>query len=214
MVNPPKVGNGDEASKVRNMETTRTQTPHVELVEEEIVHENPWWVIHFDKVVFPNGKEGNHLRLHTTTGKAGAVVLPYRNLNGMGVEVALVSLYRYPISNYITELPRGFANIEDVNGAETALRELFEETGLTPVKVTNLGTVKPDGGLIDIDVNLVAVEVAPGQGGPFDEEVDTLHWVSYQELWDLIKDGTIDDGFTLSCCTRALLHGILPPPGI
>jgi len=190
------------------------RTPHpISLLEEQIVHANPWWTVHFDRVQFPSGAVGNHIRLVPAGGKAGSVVLPWR-LEGDVVKVALVELYRYPVRAWVRELPRGFADPTDVDAVATACRELLEETGLVPVAVRSLGVVRPDAGLVDIAVNVVAFQVGPGVGAPSDvDEIDKVAWVSVAELWAMVADGTIDDAFTIVALARAAAAGIVPGPG-
>jgi 8-oxo-dGTP pyrophosphatase MutT (NUDIX family) len=77
-------------------------------------------------------KEGKYIRIEPPSHKNGAVVLP---VNREKKEVLLVTQYRHPQRQFLTEAPRGFGILGiDDEDIDTARRELAEETGALPIK--------------------------------------------------------------------------------
>ncbi len=91
-------------------------------------------VVHLcrDEVMLPNGKTS--VREHIK--HVGAVcILP---LTDKG-EIVLERQFRYPFHQVITEIPAGKLDSPDEDVREAALRELREETGITPRELIDLG---------------------------------------------------------------------------
>ncbi len=91
-------------------------------------------VVHLcrDEVLLPNGKTS--VREHIK--HVGAVcILP---LTDKG-EIVLERQFRYPFHQVITEIPAGKLDHPDEDLREAALRELREETGITPRELIDLG---------------------------------------------------------------------------
>ena len=91
-------------------------------------------VVHLykDEVLLPNGKTS--VREHIK--HVGAVcILPLTDAG----EVVLERQFRYPFHEVITEIPAGKLNSPDEDVREAALRELREETGITPRELIDLG---------------------------------------------------------------------------
>ena len=91
-------------------------------------------VVHLcrDEVLLPNGKTS--VREHIK--HVGAVcILP---LTDKG-EIVLERQFRYPFHQVITEIPAGKLDSPNEDVREAALRELREETGITPRELIDLG---------------------------------------------------------------------------
>ena len=183
----------------------------ITLREEVLVHENPWWMVFFDHVVFPSGAEGRHMRLTPTTSRPGAVAVVLGHF-AVGTRVALVSQWRYAQQARMWEFPRGFADDTDQSSAETAAREVAEETGLRVVSSRLLGEIVTDSSIIASTVNAFLVETE-GDAVADGHEVGAVTWVSVKELLEMCSSGALVDSFTLSAIgllladadTRALL---------
>jgi ADP-ribose pyrophosphatase len=59
--------------------------------------------------------------------------------------VVFIRCYRYPVGKWLTELPRGYGEV-NASAIETARRELLEETGHQAEAMKDLGTVYPNTG--------------------------------------------------------------------
>lgn len=80
-------------------------------------------------------KNANALKINTRKNSPDGVII-YSLYGEQQDKVVLVRQYRYPIDDYIYELPAGLVE-PDENMEAAAVREMFEETGLsfTPLPV-------------------------------------------------------------------------------
>lgn len=103
-------------------------------------------------------------------------------------ELVLIEQHRIPLAAHVVELPAGLAG--DVAGehdlAETARRELLEETGFQAEKMTLLAVGATSAGLTNEEVSLFRAEsltkVGPG-GGDAHERI-TVHLVPLAKVDD------------------------------
>lgn len=86
----------------------------------------------------------------------------------------------------------------------SGLRELAEETGLTPGTFLPLGSIASSPGILAERIHLFfARDLVQGEARPDDGEfVETL-WVPYQDLLDMARRGEIQDGKTLAGILKA-----------
>ena len=142
-------------------------------------------------------------RIQTAEMVAAVCILP--ELDG---KIGLMKGYRHQLGRHVWQAPAGFVE-ENESPAETALRELMEETALTsePDKVFSLGMYFPDPGLIEGRVALFYAEcTASSRGSPVSGEVGTggLHFLSRKELLELIGSSYDLGGSTIVACFRYL----------
>jgi len=111
-----------------------------------IVAEDQYWMWVRDAVYFPGGVMGTYERIFWKTGllgPSGAVILPVINNTKVVVNIN----FRHATRSWELELPRGGRNLEE-SAEEAAVRELKEETGCLVNKLTLLGSMAPDSGII------------------------------------------------------------------
>jgi hypothetical protein len=73
-----------------------------------------------------------------------------------------------------------------------------------------VGAVTPDSGVQAHRVAIVLAEVGRlPDGGPPDDEVAEIRWVTLDEVEHEIADGSIEDGFTLAALTLARVQRLL-----
>jgi 8-oxo-dGTP pyrophosphatase MutT (NUDIX family) len=164
----------------------------IKRVRERLVYENAYVRVYDDDVVFPGGSSGNYLRIVHAGDGVGAVIIARH-----AGTYALVRTYRYSIDAHQWAFPRGFSHGADVE--ETVRAELREELGGEAEDVQILGFLTPDSGLLASKVAVALVDVTTPAATPEDlEEVEEVEWVSYDELSRRLREGAIDDGFTLA----------------
>lgn len=137
-------------------------------------------------------------------GVAGICVLPERD-----GRIGLMRGYRHQLDREVWQAPAGFAEPRET-AAETALRELREETGLAcpPERLVSLGRFLPDAGLIEAAVALfVARNVAPlpGCGAlTYEPGVGRLVYFAPADLMALLRTTPDMGASTLVACFRYL----------
>jgi ADP-ribose pyrophosphatase len=137
------------------------------------VFENSFGTLFNDVTVGPRGDPGRYLRWEWSHD--GVVVVPTRR-----DEVAVWSMYRYPISATSLEFPRGGVDAgESLESA--AIRELKEETGLTGSSPRCLGHLQAESGLIASRVTVVAVQV--DERLPATADVEPMESVATEPAW-------------------------------
>lgn len=173
-------------------------------VAERLVYENGFIRLYDDDVRFPNGSMGRYLRLDAVfPGNAVVLVPMYDDLIG------LVRTFRYPLGKLAWELPRGFSHGTDIR--ETARNELREELGIDVAEFEVLGFLTPDSGLQSARVAVVAARVGDKGRGPDNAvEVDLVDWLKVTELEQMIRDGAIEDSFTIAAYALSLIRGPVP----
>lgn len=147
-----------------------------------------------DEITGARGHKGNYLRWKWA--HAAVAVIPYDNQRG----VALARMYRYPISDFSLEFPRGGLNPGEEPGVG-ALREMREETGLIGSSSTVLGSIFADSGLIQSPISVVAVRVSLEDiidHGDF-EAIEKKYWVTEDEFLQNVRNGEITCSITISC---------------
>jgi 8-oxo-dGTP pyrophosphatase MutT (NUDIX family) len=163
-----------------------------------------------DPVLFPDGLAGTYLRIEervSSNGVTGVVVVP-----GSARGLLLQRTYRYPTQSWEWEFPRGFLDAGKTP-VEMARRELREETGFVALSAKSLGRVKPNTGMFATVAEVFWVEIAE-QPGAHDREPGevtmALQMFAPDEIWKMVADGQIEDGFTLSAITLAAARGLIP----
>lgn len=155
------------------------------------VYRNPWWWVTEDQVETPSGKTMTWAVAH----KSGfALIVPWD-----GERFVLVCPYRYVAGKTSWEFPAG--SVEGLSVDEAAGRELREETGLSAGSIEFLYKFYLSNGFsnevgsvyLAQDLTLVGDQILDSG-----EEGMEVKRVTPKELSDMIADGTITDGPTIS----------------
>lgn len=125
---------------------------------------------------------------------SGAVVIPF-----VGESILFERHYRIATDEFSWELPRGFGEPDETD-AETAKRELREETGLLADDVTVISRIHADAGIMNDDIAVVAT-----RSGSLDYLTPEHSWesmgfalVPVAELDDFIAEAGVNDAITLA----------------
>ena len=124
-------------------------------------------------------------------GKAVVVVVLCKG------EFVLLHQYRYPICDYQYAFVRGFGE-KELTGEENAAKEVWEELGTQAIGITYLGEIHADSGLLASGVSVYSCNVENISCPDGHEGIQQIFCVSAGELDQMIKEGKITDGFTLS----------------
>lgn len=120
-------------------------------------------------------------------------------------KVLLVRQFRYPYGEETLEIPAGKLN-EGEDPAQTAARELEEETGFVPARVEHLFTVYPTPGYSDEKIYIYAAEgVREGHVHLDEGEFLTGGFYPLDEAAAMIRDGRIRDAKTIIAVQNYLL---------
>jgi 8-oxo-dGTP pyrophosphatase MutT (NUDIX family) len=153
-------------------------------------HTNPWFQVRHDRVVRPDGREGDWYVVEGAAN-AGAVAVD------AGGAVCLVGEWAYPVEAFSWAIPSG-----SLEGDETPLaaaqRELREETGLTAARWDFLGSFYLSQGLsTQVSHLYLATELRQGAAAPEGTEKITLARVPLVEAWARACRGELRDSVTL-----------------
>lgn len=125
------------------------------------------------------------------TGKAVVVVVLCKE------KFVLLNQYRYPIGGYLYAFVRGFGE-SDLSGEKNTEKEVMEELGAQAEEITYLGEIYSDSGLCSNSVSVYSCNVENINCPVGHEGIKQAFCVSYADFEQMIKDGKISDGFTLS----------------
>ncbi len=158
-------------------------------IVDRIVFENEFFKVKLNK---------NILALDNLKG--GVVVLPLTKKN----QVLMIKVYRAAIDQISLELPRGFKE-ENEHSIEAAKRELFEETNLISEDLIPLGSIYPDSGLVNSEIDLFIAKGINIENIRLQsiEGIKEFELMDFAQALNLAIEGEIKDAFSLSAILRS-----------
>ncbi|MCY4147950.1 MAG: NUDIX hydrolase [Gammaproteobacteria bacterium] len=112
--------------------------------------------------------------------------------------VCLIRQYRPAASDWIWELPAGGIEFSETPD-EAARRELKEETGYSADQWEMLGSFYTSPGYSDEYTHAYkASHLHAGEQSLEAHEILELHWLEFEKIEDMIKQGVIIDGKTIT----------------
>lgn len=137
-------------------------------------------------------------------GKGYKIVKEPKPVNGVVVvpvlpdgRVVIASLMRRAIGQVSFEFPRGKID-DDETPCEAGAREVAEEIGMKVLKIKEIGKLYSNTSLLSSSVAVCVASVSGEIEGDTDGEVDHTMIKSLEEIQDMIANGEITDGHTLS----------------
>ena len=171
-----------------------------QMVSSQTVFEGKIITVKLDKALLPNGAQASR---EVVEHPGGVCILALQE-DGT---VPLVRQFRYPLGDVMLELPAGKLEYGE-QPRPAAIRELGEEVGLEPGRLTNLGFLYVSPGFcterlyLYLAQDVKQVPVHPDE----DEFLDIVH-LPFGELVDMVMSGQITDGKTVAAVlkTKVLL---------
>lgn len=162
-----------------------------QVLSSETIYEGKVFGVRRDRVIEPSGVE---VTREIVTHSGSVVVLPVFE-DG---RILLIRQYRHVAGQFLWELVAGRRD-EGENFVEGAIRELEEETGYKPEKLTQIMDVFPSPGFVAENmVIFVAEGLTKGKPRPEDDEKITPRIVTLREAEDWISTGKIRDAKTVA----------------
>jgi len=157
-----------------------------------VIYEHPWVNLYVDRVQFPGGRivEEHHVLEFDWPAVAALVE------NDQG-QVLLVHVYRYTTDSIEWGVPAGRME-QDETVLQAAEREAREETGYETSGHELVYTYYPTNGISNKVFHIVRCRAGP-KAGEFDRnEVQELRWASRAEISEMLRDGVVKDGLSLT----------------
>lgn len=149
-----------------------------------------------DEVELPDGTL--HAR-EVVRHKGGVVVVSEKS-----GRVLMVKQFRYPLGQETFELPAGKLDREDETPLDTAKRELEEETGHTAKHWGYMGYIYTTPGFCDEKLHLfLAQGLTYDKTKKLDDEIIDFYEIDKDEVFEMIKVGTVQDAKSISAIFRA-----------
>jgi 8-oxo-dGTP pyrophosphatase MutT (NUDIX family) len=172
------------------------------------VYERGRITVTVDQIILPDGRPGEYTLVDMGV-RFGVAVIPVATAADGTQYLAMVRQHRYPVNDWVLELPGGGAAAIE---AGEALRELVEETGIVAEDVELLGTFYENPGLSPIlgsawlaRVPLAAMDTVHVE----DESGCFTEWHSVADVRALMASGGISAGVTLASLGIAFASGKL-----
>ena len=158
-------------------------------VKRNVVFEGKIIRVRCDDAELPDGKP---CKREVVDHAGGASVLYVRE-----GKVLLVRQFRYPYMEETLEIPAGKLNPGE-DPAQTAARELAEETGWQPASVEHMFTIYPTPGYSAEKIYIYRAHgVREGQVHPDEDEFVTAAFYPVDEVLSMIERGEIKDAKTI-----------------
>ena len=169
----------------------------IKKISSQILHKNPWWEYKCDKIIRPDGSEGEYCYTETP---GNVIVIPILD-DG---RLVLVRQYRYLGEKNSIEFPGGGIG-KDESSTDAAKRELLEESGYNTENLIKIGAFEPSVGVIkDLSHVFIANELNLQQEPKSDEMEKTEVIIRrVDEFENMIKQGEIWDGQVLAAWALA-----------
>lgn len=191
---------------MRDEQTAGGEKEEPGLIESRAIHSGRIVDLSIDTVRFPDGSTGE---LEFIRHSGAAAVLPL--LDSREAEdplILLIRQYRYAAGGHLLEVPAGRPDHQGEEWEVCAARELEEETGLVPGKLTRLTSILTTPGFTDERIHLfLAEDLRPGRTNPDQDEFIELVRLPLSDALRRVQNEEIPDAKTI--CTILFAAGFL-----
>ena len=150
-------------------------------------------------MIRPDGQQGIYGVVELKPS-VGVVALNKRD------EIVLVGQWRYALSRYSWEIPRGGSRTDETDMQVAAARELAEEAGVLAERWQALGMVDVGNGVLDDVQSLYLATELTGTSTKFDAEEDiSIVWKPFAEAVQMAMDGTITEVCSIAAILRVAM---------
>lgn len=162
------------------------------MLSREIRYENPWIRVVHHEVLNPRRRPGIYGVVEFRNRAVGVIPVDQDGCTW------LVGQYRFPLGRYSWEIPEGGAP-DGSSPAESALRELREETGLVAGTLTELLRLDLSNSVTDeTGVVFLATSLTPGPPAPEETEQLAVRRVPLGQALAEVMDGRITDSLSVT----------------
>lgn len=169
-------------------------------------YQNQWIRVREDEVFRPDGRPGIY-GVVEVPASVGIVAVNQKDY------VVLIGQWRYTLSRYLIEIPRGGSDGEpDI--LAVAQRELAEESGLSAARWEALGAVEVNSGITtDIQHLFLATDLSPASAAQDAEEQLDVMWRPFAETVEMVMRGEISEVCSVAAILKvARMRGLQASP--
>jgi ADP-ribose pyrophosphatase len=122
-------------------------------------------------------------------------------------DVICVRQFRYPFGRVILEIPAGKLDSNEEDHRDAALRELREETGCSPKKLTYIGTMYGSPAILEEKIYMYIAEgLTEGEMDLDDDEFVEVVRIPLKEMYKMVMSGIIKDAKTQVAVLKAYAY--------
>jgi len=170
---------------------------------QRVAYENAWIRVREDRFIQPDGSIGLYGVIEIRPS-VGVVAINSRN------EIALIGQFRYTLSHYTWEIPRGGSSPGETGMLAVAQRELREEAGVEAAQWEPLGAVDVCNGVTtDVQHLFLATGLTHSAAEPDPVEDLTLRWVPFRDAVRMVLENQITEVCSVAAILKVSHFGVI-----
>ena len=167
-----------------------------QITSSQQIYDNPWINLTEHEVINPGGGKGIYGQVHFKNLAIGIIVLDEQD------QTWLVGQYRFPLNQYSWEIPAGGCPLGS-DPAETAIRELQEETGILAANLMEIQRMHLSNSVSDeLAILYLARELTFGHAEPEESEELQVKKMPFEEAYQMVLNGDITDSLSVAAILK------------